>query len=167
MRTPIVGFVLAFCCMSIGTKADAHWQLFSHADDDFQQPQSYFGEQADLNRANIPAPYMMAQPNLQAAMSAAANPANQAIAQKIFCYCGCDREDGHRNLLDCYRTGHVPNCKTCQNEFVSINQMRAQGESLSEIQNNIDSEFSHVYPYHQPSAILRSYLASKESPGAM
>jgi hypothetical protein len=98
----------------------------------------------------------------QRAMVAAANPANQKIATKVFCYCGCDREDGHKNLLDCYNTGHVPHCPTCQQEFNRIQTMNTQ--PISEIQNRIDGEFAIRYPYHEKSDILKQYLSTKGQP---
>lgn len=31
---------------------------------------------------------------------------NPALLSQLWCYCGCDRTDGHRSLLDCYRDTH-------------------------------------------------------------
>ena len=101
------------------------------------------------------------------ALQAAGRPDIQQIASHIFCYCGCDVEHGHRSLLDCYTTGHVPVCKTCANEFVRISQMEAQHQTVAQMQNEIDNEFSHVYPYPRQSAILKQYISGKESTGHM
>jgi hypothetical protein len=98
----------------------------------------------------------------QRGMAAAQIPANQKIATKVFCYCGCDRENGHKNLLDCYNTGHVPHCPTCQQEFIRVQSMNNQ--PIAEIQNRIDNEFSIRYPYHDKSDILKQYLSTKGQP---
>jgi hypothetical protein len=99
---------------------------------------------------------------VQRALAAAKNPLNQKIATKVFCYCGCDRESGHKNLLDCYNTGHVPHCPTCAQEFNRVQAMNTQ--PLAEIQNRIDGEFAVRYPYHEQSEILKQYLSTKGQP---
>ena len=32
---------------------------------------------------------------------------NPALLAQLHCYCGCDKADGHQNLLDCYRGTHA------------------------------------------------------------
>jgi hypothetical protein len=147
MRAVFLGTVLSATILLIGTKAGAQLQTS--------------GTSSGTPTNNL------AGPELSAAMSAAQQPKNQATASHVFCYCGCDREHGHKSLLDCYRTGHIPVCKTCQGEFIRVGQLNNQGATLGQIQNDIDGQYSSGYPYPQPSPILRQYLAGKANPGAM
>ena len=32
---------------------------------------------------------------------------NPDLLAQLHCYCGCDRINGHKNLLDCYRSRHA------------------------------------------------------------
>jgi hypothetical protein len=47
---------------------------------------------------------------------------NPALLAQLHCYCGCDRELGHRNLLDCYRDEHAGHCPTCTGEAFEASQ---------------------------------------------
>ena len=95
------------------------------------------------------------------AFQASQNPQNKAVAKKVFCYCGCDKEAGHRDLWDCYRTKHFVSCGTCQQEMLRIQQMNAQNEPFSRMRSTIDHEFSSSYPFQNPSPILQRYLAGE------
>ncbi len=41
---------------------------------------------------------------------------NPDLLAQLHCYCGCDRTDGHKNLLDCYRSHHGASCAICTGE---------------------------------------------------
>ena len=38
---------------------------------------------------------------------------NPALLAQMHCYCGCDKADGHKNLLDCFRDSHGSTCAIC------------------------------------------------------
>jgi len=53
------------------------------------------------------------------------------------CYCHCDREAGHRSLLDCYVDRHSSVCATCRMEAVFAYQESKKGKSAAEIRREI------------------------------
>lgn len=53
------------------------------------------------------------------------------------CYCGCDKEVGHKSLLDCYTDRHGSFCAVCKKEAVySYNQTR-KGQTPAQIRKEI------------------------------
>jgi hypothetical protein len=53
------------------------------------------------------------------------------------CYCGCDREVGHKSLLDCYVDRHASICAACKMEAVFAYQEYRKGKSAAEIREEI------------------------------
>ena len=53
------------------------------------------------------------------------------------CYCHCDREVGHKSLLDCYVDKHASVCATCKMEAVFAYQESKKGKTASEIRDEI------------------------------
>jgi Protein of unknown function with PCYCGC motif len=53
------------------------------------------------------------------------------------CYCHCDREVGHRSLLDCYVDRHASLCATCKMEAVFAYQESRKGKNAAEIRQEI------------------------------
>src|SRR5580704_10847933 len=56
-----------------------------------------------------------------------------ALLAQLHCYCGCDRTDGHKNLLDCYRDTHGSHCAICTGEAIEAEQLPKQGMSVDKI----------------------------------
>lgn len=52
------------------------------------------------------------------------------------CYCYCQRQ-GHRGLLDCFRTEHAASCNICIKEALLAGRLRREGKSAEEIRNAI------------------------------
>ena len=52
------------------------------------------------------------------------------------CYCYCQRE-GHRGLLDCFRTEHAATCNICIREALLAGRMHREGKSVEEIRTAI------------------------------
>src|SRR5581483_4266570 len=48
------------------------------------------------------------------------------------CYCYCQRQ-GHRGLLDCFRTEHAASCNICIREALLAGNMHRGGKSVEEI----------------------------------
>lgn len=48
------------------------------------------------------------------------------------CYCYCQRQ-GHRGLLDCFRTEHAATCNICIREALLAGRMHREGKSVEEI----------------------------------
>jgi hypothetical protein len=63
------------------------------------------------------------------------------LFEQLHCYCGCDKADGHRNLLDCYRDYHGATCQICTNEALQATQMYEQGSPVEQIQDALRRRF--------------------------
>lgn len=53
------------------------------------------------------------------------------------CYCRCDREVGHKSLLDCYVDRHASVCATCKMEAVFAYQEMQKGKTAAQIRQEI------------------------------
>lgn len=53
------------------------------------------------------------------------------------CYCHCDREVGHKSLLDCYADRHASVCATCKMEAVFAYQESQKGKTAAQIRREI------------------------------
>lgn len=91
-----------------------------------------------------------------------------ALAQKLFCYCGCDYTDEHTSLLDCYTCDHSVDCDYCKGEIMMAFKMHRKGASVAEIQKTIDLNWGPHYPfYEQPSDAVKKYWKTRLwAPGA-
>lgn len=59
----------------------------------------------------------------------------EVLAQQP-CYCYCQRQ-GHRGLLDCFRTEHAATCNICIKEALLAGRMHREGKSAEEIRTAI------------------------------
>jgi Protein of unknown function with PCYCGC motif len=53
------------------------------------------------------------------------------------CYCHCDREFGHKSLLDCYVDRHASVCATCKMEAVFAYEEWRKGKTAAQIRQEI------------------------------
>lgn len=53
------------------------------------------------------------------------------------CYCHCDREVGHKSLLDCYVDKHASVCAVCKMEAVFAYQETRKGKTPAQIRQEI------------------------------
>ena|SRR5579885_676104 len=65
------------------------------------------------------------------------------VLVQLHCYCGCDKEVGHRSLLDCYRDRHATTCRICVGEALMAAQMTAEGTPIDQILNAIRARYAH------------------------
>jgi hypothetical protein len=66
-----------------------------------------------------------------------------ALLAQLYCYCGCDRTDGHKNLLDCYRDTHGAHCAICSGEAIEAEKLAAQGMPVEKIRDALRDRFAH------------------------
>jgi hypothetical protein len=52
---------------------------------------------------------------------------------QVPCYCGCDKEQGHRSLLDCFTGKHGTLCHICQKEVIFCFLAQKKGKSAAQI----------------------------------
>ncbi|HEY9156998.1 CYCXC family (seleno)protein [Candidatus Binatus sp.] len=84
-------------------------------------------------------PNQFTGPVKQAYMVAEKNP---ALLAELHCYCGCDKADGHQNLLDCYRGLHGATCEICTEEALLAERMSEQRSPLDQIRDAIRRRFA-------------------------
>jgi hypothetical protein len=71
------------------------------------------------------------------------------------CYCYCDRNNGHKSLLDCYASEHGSQCDICQKEAVLAYQLTQKGKTPAQIRAAIirgDWKSVDMKPYMTGSA---------------
>ena len=66
---------------------------------------------------------------------------NPALLAQLHCYCGCDKAEGHKNLLDCYRGMHGASCEICTGEALLAKRMSDQGSPVDQIREAIRRNF--------------------------
>jgi hypothetical protein len=66
-----------------------------------------------------------------------------ALLMQLHCYCGCDRTDGHKNLLDCYRDTHGANCAICVGEAIEAEQLAKQGMPVEKIRDALRDRYGN------------------------
>ena len=67
---------------------------------------------------------------------------NPGLLAELHCYCGCDREYGHQNLLDCYRSDHGSKCEICIGEALMAQQLSDQGSPVDQIRDAIRRHYA-------------------------
>jgi hypothetical protein len=64
------------------------------------------------------------------------------VLDGLFCYCECARNFGHRSLLTCFESDHGAGCDVCLQEAMIAAQMTAQGATLDQVRDRIDTMFA-------------------------
>lgn len=57
------------------------------------------------------------------------------LLAQMHCYCGCDRTEGHKNLLDCFRDKHGSTCPICVGEALEAEKLTHQGMPVDQIRD--------------------------------
>ena len=64
-----------------------------------------------------------------------------AVLDRLYCYCRCKENMGHKSLLSCYADTHAANCNVCLTEAEMAAEMVGDGLCPDEIQQAIDRRF--------------------------
>jgi hypothetical protein len=67
---------------------------------------------------------------------------NPALLAQLHCYCGCDRTQGHKNLLDCFRDTHGSQCAICTGEAIEADTLANQGMPVEQIRDALRARFA-------------------------
>lgn len=67
---------------------------------------------------------------------------NPALLAQLHCYCGCDKEVGHQNLLDCYRDEHGAHCPICTGEAVEAAKLADEGLPIEQIRRVLRDHYA-------------------------
>jgi hypothetical protein len=65
------------------------------------------------------------------------------LLAQLDCYCGCEQHEGHKNLLDCFRTNHAATCATCTGEAVTAGQLYESGTPVEQIREALRQRYAH------------------------
>lgn len=68
---------------------------------------------------------------------------NPALLAQMHCYCGCDKADGHKNLLDCFRDTHGSTCAICCGEARDAEKMATAGMPIEQIRDALRARYAH------------------------
>ncbi len=66
-----------------------------------------------------------------------------ALLAQLHCYCGCDKSDGHKNLLDCFRDTHGSHCAICTGEAIDAESMASRGMAVEQIRDALRVRYAH------------------------
>jgi hypothetical protein len=66
-----------------------------------------------------------------------------ALLAQLHCYCGCDKTDGHKNLLDCFRDTHGSTCAICCGEARDAESMATRGVAIEQIRDALRARYAH------------------------
>ncbi len=66
-----------------------------------------------------------------------------ALLAQLHCWCGCDRTDGHKNLLDCYRDTHGAHCSICTGEAIEAEKLASEGMPVEKIRDALKERFAN------------------------
>lgn len=67
---------------------------------------------------------------------------NPGLLAQLHCYCGCDKSEGHKSLLDCYRDKHGSTCGICVGEARMAAQLSQQGLPVEQIRDSIRARYA-------------------------
>jgi uncharacterized protein with PCYCGC motif len=65
-----------------------------------------------------------------------------ALLAQMHCYCGCDRQEGHKNLLDCFRDEHGSKCAICVGEARDAAAMANRGVPVDQIRDTLRARYA-------------------------
>jgi hypothetical protein len=61
----------------------------------------------------------------------------EAVLYQVPCHCPCNKEQGHKSLLDCFTSRHGISCRTCQQEAIFCFTQHAKGKKPADIRKGI------------------------------
>lgn len=63
------------------------------------------------------------------------------VLERLYCYCRCKENIGHRALVECFESDHGAHCDVCMTEAIMAARMTEQGKTPAEIQKAIDAYY--------------------------
>ena len=116
-------------------------------------------DSAKNNRLNVeplplgdfPASIKTASSDILRAYKFSSDAKNHGVLNAQTCYCGCDRGQGHENLLDCYikelfgnkaiYDEHALFCQMCVSEVRDVEKWLSEGKAADQIKVLIDEKY--------------------------
>jgi uncharacterized protein with PCYCGC motif len=106
------------------------WQMRAAADANGGGASASLTQDPELYRGDIRQAYIVARDHPE-------------LLAQLDCYCGCEQHEGHKNLLDCFRTNHGASCDICVGEAVTAGQMLTQDTPVDQIRDALRARFGH------------------------
>ena len=128
----------AFLAVACSQKAAETRQPASEASPPVQSPSTQAASDATRPNAVLDAA-RWDDPKVKAAYAAAKKYAH--VLEKLYCYCRCKENLGHRALVECFETEHASNCDVCMTEAMTAARMTEEGKSPEDIQKAIDAYY--------------------------
>jgi hypothetical protein len=78
--------------------------------------------------------------------------ANQALTQRVPCYCGCGEHSGHGSVRDCFINArgeyddHGSGCDICLDIVRDVQKYSGQGMDITAIRARVDGRFKQYGP---------------------
>jgi hypothetical protein len=66
---------------------------------------------------------------------------NPMLLAQLDCYCGCYKTDGHKSLLDCYKSRHGATCQICTNEVLDASRLFDGGMAPDKIKEALRRKY--------------------------
>jgi hypothetical protein len=67
------------------------------------------------------------------------------LLAQLDCYCGCEQHEGHKNLLDCFRTNHGAGCPISSGEAVTAGQLADNGTPVDQIHKILYQRYGQAH----------------------
>ena len=67
---------------------------------------------------------------------------NPDLLDKIYCYCKCQDNFGHKSLLTCFVDRHGSQCGVCMDEALMASDLRKKGYGHEQIIEKVNAKFS-------------------------
>jgi len=64
------------------------------------------------------------------------------VLDKVYCYCECQKNFGHKSLLTCFIDKHGSKCGICMDEAIMAYDLKKKGYDTKSIVDKIDDYFS-------------------------
>jgi Protein of unknown function with PCYCGC motif len=66
-----------------------------------------------------------------------------ALLAQLHCYCGCDRANNHKNLLDCFRDMHGASCAICVGEAIDADKLASERAPVEQIRDALRTRYAN------------------------
>ncbi len=77
------------------------------------------------------------------------------VLDKVYCYCDCELNFGHKSNLSCFVDEHAANCGICLDEALDAFRMVQKDLSVEEIKERIDAKYGKRLKQYSKSERVR------------
>ena len=85
------------------------------------------------------------------------------VLDKIYCYCDCELNFGHKSNLTCFVDNHASQCDICINEALDAYHYAQKGFTVEEIKIKIDKRYGKKIKTYKKKEKLRLFSFIKDA----